>query len=143
MMQGFMSRNIRVQRTSMSEASMTIQPIGRQVDVPVGHSIYSAATTVEVMGEAFCGGRGICGKCRVIVREGRELLNNLTDSEARFFSETDIRNGFRLACQAVVKFPGNLVVEIPRGSQVRRQRLSVVGMEKRISPRPRVMKHAV
>ena len=129
--------------TALSEAHLVIQPIGRRVNVQIGQNIFSVARSAGIASEAFCGGRGICGKCRVIVREGRGLLSDLTDSEAKFLSETEIRDGYRLACQTIVKAVGNLIVEIPRESQVRRQRLSVRGIERQIHPAPSVVKYSV
>jgi len=129
--------------TVLSEVHLTIQPLGRRVNVPVGESIYSVARSAGVASEAFCGGRGLCGKCRIVVREGRELLSGLTDSEVKFLSKTEIRDGYRLACETIVKGPGDLAVEIPRESQVRRQRLSVLGIERKTRPRPSISKYTV
>lgn len=127
----------------LSEAHVAIQPVGRRVNVPLGENVFSAARSAGVASEAFCGGRGICGKCRVVVREGSQLLSDLVDSERKFLSQSEIRNGYRLACQMIVRSPGNLTLEIPKESQVRRQRLSVLGIERSTQPAPSITKHVL
>ncbi len=127
----------------MSEAHLAIQPLGRRIDIPIGKSIYSVARSAGVASEAFCGGKGLCGKCRIVIREGKDLLSGLTDSETRFLSKTEIRDGYRLACETIVKASGDLVVEIPTESQVRRQRLSVLGIDRKISLEPAILKYVL
>lgn len=46
-----------------------------------------------------CGGKGICGKCKVYV-SGE--LSPITDEEKRFLSPEDIKSGARLACRTYV-----------------------------------------
>lgn len=48
--------------------------------------------------QAPCGGRGSCGKCRIRVMKGY-LAVTLEDKKT--FSETELEEGWRLACQAV------------------------------------------
>lgn len=45
-----------------------------------------------------CGGRGACGKCRVRVLEGTLPVK---DQDRKTFSEKELEEGWRLACQAV------------------------------------------
>lgn len=47
---------------------------------------------------AFCGGRGTCGKCKIRVCDGNLPV---TKSDKKFFSDKELINGWRLACQAV------------------------------------------
>lgn len=46
---------------------------------------------------AVCAGRGVCGKCRVRVLEGEVPA---TETDLRFFSQEEIKAGYRLACRA-------------------------------------------
>jgi uncharacterized 2Fe-2S/4Fe-4S cluster protein (DUF4445 family) len=62
---------------------------------------------------ASCGGRGVCGKCRVRMAEG-----SLGSSIHPSISEGDHTMGFRLACASSVT--GDAVIEIPLESQVDR-----------------------
>lgn len=46
--------------------------------------------------EAPCGGKGICGKCKVRVLNGG--VSDITNSESKFLSHREKRDGYRLAC---------------------------------------------
>jgi uncharacterized 2Fe-2S/4Fe-4S cluster protein (DUF4445 family) len=59
--------------------------------------------------EAPCGGRGLCGKCRIRVLEG--LLSEPDGEERRLLSATELGAGFRLACRARVL--GDAELELP------------------------------
>ncbi|ACM59560.1 uncharacterized 2Fe-2S/4Fe-4S cluster protein (DUF4445 family) [Caldicellulosiruptor bescii] len=53
--------------------------------------------------EASCGGRGVCGKCKVRVKKGQKpYLENLTPEERRHLREDEISRGVRLACKVEV-----------------------------------------
>ncbi len=60
---------------------------------------------------AICGGEGICGKCRVIVRAGE-----VTGDSTEFLTRDEIRRGYVLACQVIPR--SDLVVEVPPESQL-------------------------
>ncbi|MBS6195127.1 MAG: DUF4445 domain-containing protein [Clostridiales bacterium] len=62
--------------------------------------------------QAPCGGRGFCGKCRVQVLEG-ELPVKPEDEKA--FSEEELKEGWRLACQAVPE--EDLTIRLGWGSE--------------------------
>jgi len=47
-----------------------------------------------------CGGHGKCGKDRLRICQGRELLSPLTESEMRLLSLSEREQGIRLGCQA-------------------------------------------
>ncbi|ADQ07942.1 ferredoxin [Caldicellulosiruptor hydrothermalis 108] len=53
--------------------------------------------------EASCGGKGVCGKCKVRVKKGQKpYLENLTPEEKRHLREDEISRGVRLACKVEV-----------------------------------------
>ncbi len=56
-----------------------------------------------------CGGRGLCGKCRVKVSSPANV-SKATDAELRLLSAADLDSGFRLACQAQIKGQVGIVV---------------------------------
>ncbi|MDY4669874.1 MAG: ASKHA domain-containing protein [Oliverpabstia sp.] len=49
---------------------------------------------------AFCGGKGLCGKCKIQVVEG---WLSITEEDRRFFGEEELKQGWRLACRAYPK----------------------------------------
>ncbi|MEM2679779.1 MAG: ASKHA domain-containing protein [Candidatus Bathyarchaeia archaeon] len=123
----------------MKEAEVIFQPSGRRFNLSVGESLYSAAKAVDV--EALCGGRGLCGKCRIIIREGANFLSSISASEENFLSKEEFNEGYRLACQAVIASAGKIIVEVPFESQVGKQKLAVSGIEPKIRLNPYIKEY--
>ncbi|HYB11066.1 MAG TPA: 2Fe-2S iron-sulfur cluster-binding protein, partial [Alphaproteobacteria bacterium] len=53
-----------------SEAFIVFTPSGRRGRFPLGTSVLQAARTLGVDIDSVCGGRGICGRCQVLLSEG-------------------------------------------------------------------------
>ena len=119
------------------------EPVGRRVEVAKGRTVLEAARAVNIFGgegvAAPCGGKGLCGRCRVRVMEGR--LSPLTEAEKRLLKEEDLAAGYRLACQAAVL--GAVKVEIPAESLTGRQELQVAGEDVAVTPGPAVKRYPV
>lgn len=47
--------------------------------------------------------RGTCARCRCIVTEGGQYLEEITDEEWDRLEPEEFEEGYRLACQAIVK----------------------------------------
>ena len=92
---------------------ITFFPNRKTVDVPEGQTILKAAGGGGIHINATCGGKGICGRCRVVIKEGR-----VKAKESAFLTAKDAAEGVRLACMTTAL--SDLVVEIPLGSQMRR-----------------------
>ena len=58
----------------MGQFTITFQPGGVQVTVPEGTTLLRAQIQAGLGPDAPCGGRGSCGKCRVTLQDGREVL---------------------------------------------------------------------
>jgi len=82
------------------------KPDGQDVEVPVGTTILAAANEIGVYVNSLCGGDGVCGRCRVIVREGK-----VSGGSTELFTREEIQQGYILACQGKVE--SDVVVEIP------------------------------
>ncbi len=92
---------------------ITFYPNGKTVEAKDGQSILRAAGSHGIHINATCGGKGNCGKCRIILKEG-----SVSSKESGFLTEKEISQGVRLACQS---FPEtDIVVDIPLSSQMRR-----------------------
>lgn len=72
----------------MKKIQVTIAPSGEQFSAPEGQTLLEALRQQSLPLDAPCGGKGTCGKCRVLVN-GRETLGqtvllktNLTNSMA-------------------------------------------------------------
>jgi 2Fe-2S ferredoxin len=77
-------------------------------------SLLDVAINFGLQLEHACGGNCACTTCHVVVKKGRELLNELDDEEAdRLDMAADLQLNSRLGCQAVIEKAGEVVVEIP------------------------------
>ena len=54
--------------------------------------------------------RGTCARCRCYVAEGRALLSEPSEAEEVRLEPEELEQGFRLACQCVVKQVGQISV---------------------------------
>jgi uncharacterized 2Fe-2S/4Fe-4S cluster protein (DUF4445 family) len=75
-----------------------VEPIGVTVEVAEGRTLLDAITSAAVSVPTDCHGRGICGKC--LVRLGAGEVTPPTPAELASLSEQQLRDGWRLACQA-------------------------------------------
>ncbi len=90
----------------MKTFTVTFLPEGKTVQAAAGRSLLDAAKAAGVSINCFCGGDGVCGKCRVIAKSGK-----VTARANMFLDRHDIQRGVALACQTYVA--GDVVVEIP------------------------------
>ncbi len=96
---------------SATEVPITFQPLGKTVRAAAGTRLIEVAADAGIGLDLPCGGEGICGKCRVLVRRG---LSPPGPAENKFFSQQEIDRGWRLACQTIVREP--ITVEVPESS---------------------------
>ncbi|MEG2353849.1 MAG: ASKHA domain-containing protein [Clostridium sp.] len=66
----------------------------------------------KIILESPCGGKGICGKCKIKIIDGQ--FNDITDKEVNFLSREEMEEGYRLACLTLGK--GEIQVEIPENN---------------------------
>ena len=111
----------------MAQPVAIFQPEGRRTRIGVREDLLDAARRCGVGLEDLCAGRGTCGKCKVLVRRGGELLKPPGDFESHLTKE-DRARGIRLACQCRPAGEGIIVLEIPPESQRSWQRLQTAGL---------------
>ncbi len=95
----------------MPNSSVQFTPDGKTVTIAKGETLLKAAELAGVFVNSICGGDGLCGKCRVVVREG-EVASQPTALLAR----DEILAGYVLACDTRVM--GDLVIEVPEESRL-------------------------
>ncbi len=81
-------------------------PQNRRIRVEPGTTLLEATSMANITLNNLCGGDGICGRCKMIVRQGdagRSVSAKLTREE--------IQKGYVLACQ--LQIYDDLVVEVP------------------------------
>jgi uncharacterized 2Fe-2S/4Fe-4S cluster protein (DUF4445 family) len=113
----------------MTEALVVFTPSGKRGRFPIGTPLLQAARTLGVDVDSVCGGRALCGRCQVLVMEGdfskhgvNSRAGNLTPlsaAEQQFARRRPLPAGHRLSCSARIE--GDLVVDVPPGSQVHKQ----------------------
>ena len=108
------------------------EPIGRRAQCEPGLTILDIARRAGVQLAAVCGGKGTCGQCKVQIRAGE--VSPLTAIEDRALTEDEIRQGYRLACQAVALSP--LKVHVPARSLTTTQRTQVESLEVEVAVDP-------
>jgi uncharacterized 2Fe-2S/4Fe-4S cluster protein (DUF4445 family) len=129
-----------VEEKLMKLKDIVFQPEGKRADVEAGASILKAAKLAGADLTSICGGKGICGKCRVIV-DKRENAGPITKVEKELFTSEELSAGYRLACQTSVE--DSLIVRIPEESRTGKQRLQVEGIETPVRFEPLVRKYFV
>jgi uncharacterized 2Fe-2S/4Fe-4S cluster protein (DUF4445 family) len=92
-------------------------PIDRVYPAEKGENLLEIAMQAGVHINASCGGRGVCGKCRVLIAGG-----SVDSSTSPLLSEPDRAMGFRLACGSTIT--EDVVVEVPLESQIDRSILA-------------------
>ncbi|MEM2393505.1 MAG: ASKHA domain-containing protein [Candidatus Bathyarchaeia archaeon] len=113
------------------------EPEGRSVEAEIGASILEAASSAGIGIRSDCGGKGLCGKCRVIVQD-QSSVSQLTEAETKFFSPKELGSGYRLACCALLKH--DTKVMIPDESRVLARKIQLWGFEKPIEVKPNIRK---
>ena len=90
--------------------------------VPAGGTLLSTLADNHIFIPSACGGKGACGVCEVVVKEGG---GDLLPTETGYISRGDAKRGCRLACQVKVK--GDMTIEIaPEVFSVRKWKCRVI-----------------
>lgn len=90
----------------MAKCRVVFHPQGIEIKVDEGTTLLEAASLAHISINNLCGGDGICGRCKMIVRKGEvggEVSPKLTRDE--------IRKGYVLACMTAIQ--GNVEILIP------------------------------
>ncbi|MEM2135218.1 MAG: ASKHA domain-containing protein [Candidatus Jordarchaeaceae archaeon] len=113
------------------------EPEGKKLKADSESTILDLAKEGGVGIRSECGGKGKCGKCRIIVEE-QHNLNEVTETERKHLTPQEIGRGYRLACMTTIR--GNSLVLIPSESRISVRRIQVQGMEQQVKLDPNVRK---
>lgn len=94
---------------------VTVEPYNIKGELQPGVRIYDALKSMGIPFRTECGGRGLCGKCKVIVKFGE--VSQPTSTEKRLLSPEELASGYRLACQTLIL--GDARILIPPESRSR------------------------
>ncbi|UCD55646.1 MAG: DUF4445 domain-containing protein [Candidatus Omnitrophota bacterium] len=95
----------------MEKFKVVFKPAGKSVEVKKGAGLLSAAVSCGVYINSSCGGEGVCGRCKVIIKKGKFR----TEPTGRI-SYKERKKGYVLACLTTVE--DNLEVFVPRESRL-------------------------
>jgi uncharacterized 2Fe-2S/4Fe-4S cluster protein (DUF4445 family) len=111
------------------EHLVVFTPSGRRGRFGEGASLLDAARALGVDLDSVCGGRGICGRCQVVVSEGvfakhgiesrRSHLTGFSEPERLYRSRSGLAEDRRLGCHT--RLLGDVVIDVPPDSQIHRQ----------------------
>ncbi|MEW6100853.1 MAG: ASKHA domain-containing protein [Candidatus Omnitrophota bacterium] len=109
----------------MGKFKVTFYPDNKTVEVERGKTILSASITAGVYINSSCGGDGVCGRCKVILRKGEIIA----EPSGRISLE-ERRRGIYLAC--LTKIQGDVEVEVPPESKIEFDKLTQEELDLRL-----------
>jgi uncharacterized 2Fe-2S/4Fe-4S cluster protein (DUF4445 family) len=99
----------------MDQIKVTFLPQDITVKVEKGTTLLDAVSMANIAISNLCGGDGICGRCKLIVKKG-----DVTGEISVKLTREEVKKGFVLAC--MTKAAGDLVVEIPEETLAKEKR---------------------
>jgi len=105
-------------------AKVSVSPFDLSVDIEPGSTVLDALNILGVPIEVICGGKGTCGKCKIII-ENQENVSPLSEMERKLLSDKELCEFFRLACLVIVE--GDVSVFVPEFSLQRELRILTKG----------------
>jgi uncharacterized 2Fe-2S/4Fe-4S cluster protein (DUF4445 family) len=102
---------------------VSFSPEHTSINILHGTSLLEAASLAGVNLASSCGGNGTCGQCRIKITSGAPSL--VTSQEKTLLTETELMNGYRLACCAAAE--SDLEISIPKKSLQKGDKLQVEG----------------
>ena len=91
-----------------------INPLNVELTAEKGDTLLTVMREGGVRIESLCGGKGICGKCRVIQESGD--IKVFSDAPQKFLSQEELDEGYQLAC--TTRLLGDCVFTIPTESRI-------------------------
>jgi len=143
----------------MTKHNIILQPSGRRGQVEEGISVRSAARELGVEIESICAENATCGKCMVLIEEGRfekynidskrENLSPITNEEANYFGRRPKLlkdkgweiGQVRLSCQCQIR--GDVLINVPEESRGNKQIVRKSASERAIEVKPAIRKYLV
>jgi len=105
----------------MPQYTVTFYPENIQVIAQEGDNLLEIAQQADVLLTSSCGGNGVCGKCKVIIRKG-----DVHTEPTKFIDRREREQGYVLACMTLVH--SNVEVEIPPESRLEDEQI-LIGQE--------------
>ncbi|MDH3381045.1 MAG: drug:proton antiporter, partial [Gammaproteobacteria bacterium] len=115
--------------SARNDAMVVFTPSGRRGRFPLGTPLLQAARSLGVDIDSVCGGRGMCGRCQVLLSVGSfakhrvesraEHLSSISKTEKEYCKTNELAKGRRLSCSTQIL--GDVVIDVPPESQMHNQ----------------------
>ncbi|MDD5292607.1 MAG: 2Fe-2S iron-sulfur cluster-binding protein, partial [Candidatus Omnitrophica bacterium] len=102
----------------MDKVKVKFYPDNKSAEAENGSNLLSCAISAGIYINSSCGGDGICGKCRVIVKKG-DVQTQATGK----ISHEERKKGYVLACLSTVH--SDAEIEIPAESRLGSEKINV------------------
>lgn len=109
----------------MEKFKVTFLPDNKIVEAEKGKTILSVSLSAGIYINSSCGGDGVCGRCKIILKKGQAL----TQPTGRISLE-ERKQGFYLACLTTIQ--SDLEIEIPAESRLDFDKLTPQDLELRL-----------
>jgi len=119
------------------DVTVVFEPEGKRIKTSLRSTVFQVAKEANVSIRSECGGKGLCGKCRAIIRNSN-AVSEVTESERTHLGQSEIDSGYRLACQT--KILRNVTVMIPPESGSELREIRVPSLERKVKLNPFVKK---
>ncbi len=96
-----------------------INPLNIEIRAMKGDVLLDVMRDGGIRIESLCGGKGICGKCRVIHESGDVHVNS--NAHQKFLSQEELDEGYKLAC--ITKILGDCIFTLPTESRIDRPQI--------------------
>ncbi len=126
-----------MKRADVKSMRIKFEPSGNSVVLTSTCTVLEAAKKAGLRIRSECGGKGTCGKCRIVVVDPKGLSKAI-EVEIQNLSKREMQIGYRLACCSLVE--GDVTVLIPRESQMSEMRILAEGVEDRVKFDPSTKK---
>ncbi|MBK6790952.1 MAG: DUF4445 domain-containing protein [Anaerolineales bacterium] len=143
----------------MKKHNIILQPSGRRGQAEEGLSVRTAARELGVEIESICAENATCGKCMVLIEEGRfekynidskrENVSPVTTEEAAYFARRPKLlkdkgwevGQVRLSCQCKIR--GDVLINVPEESRGNKQIVRKSATQREIEVKPSIRKYLV
>ncbi len=122
-----------------NKIKIDIEPIGKRFFLEESANALDAIREAGIGIKSVCGGKGTCGKCRIILLDKSRKAP--TRQEQTVLTIDEIEHGVRLACQQT--FDKSTTIYIPASSLTEEQKLQVSGVEAEFKPDPPCRKYYI
>ena len=93
-------------------AKIRFEPAGYEIDVPIGTHVVDLCDDYPDAEVPLSCRSASCGTCRCFVKAGAECLSPADEDEQEVLEVFDDGPNVRLACQAVIRGEGAIVLQV-------------------------------